>query len=103
MNTRIENLKKIISPNLVDFYVFQSLQKTDSELDALYLAYYRIKSLVLKYNREAYGTINQIFIKPKKMSDFNKFINEYITTNDSYYTQTIGYYNPSYSTYYNTL
>lgn len=76
MRKRIENLKKVINSSLVDFYYFQALEKTDNELDALYITFYRLKNLSLKYKRELYGTVNEVEYEPK--FDWGKYLNEYL-------------------------
>jgi hypothetical protein len=88
MRKRIENLKKVINSSIVDFYYFQSLEKTDSELDALYITYYRLKSLALKYKREKYGIVNDVDYKPK--FDWGKFLDGYLKTTNNY-TSTVSY------------
>lgn len=76
MRKRIENLKKMINSSLVDFSYLQALEKTDNELDALYITFYRLKSLSLKYKRELYGTVNEVEYEPK--FDWDKYLNEYL-------------------------
>lgn len=88
MRKRIENLKKVINSCIVDSYYFQSLEKTDNELDALYITFYRLKSLSLKYKRELYGTVNEVEYKPK--FDWNKYLDEYLKGYHNY-TSTTSY------------
>ena len=96
MRKRIENLKKVINSSLVDFYFLQSLEKTDNELDALYITFYKLKSLTLKYKRELYGSVNEVQYEPK--FDFNKYLKELRYCN---YTSTTsyGYSSRTYSNY----
>lgn len=104
MRKRIENLKKVINSCIVDSYYFQALEKTDNELDALYITFYRLKSLSLKYKRELYGTVNEVEYKPK--FDWNKYLDEYLkgyhnytsTTSYTYSSRTYSIYD-SYFTY----
>jgi hypothetical protein len=88
MRKRIENLKKVINSSLVDFSYLQALEKTDNELDALYITFYRLKSLSLKYKRELYGTVNEVEYKPK--FDWGKFLDGYLKTTNNY-TSTVSY------------
>lgn len=88
MRKRIENLKKVINSSLVDFSYLQALEKTDNELDALYITFYRLKSLLLKYNRELYGTVNEVEYEPK--FDWDKYLNEYLKGYHDY-TSTTSY------------
>ena len=101
MRKRIENLKKVINSSLVDVYYFQALEKTDNELDALYITFYRLKSLSLKYKRELYGTVNEVEYKPK--FDWDRYFNEYLSAHSNDWTSTTATYTYSYSTYYNML
>jgi hypothetical protein len=102
MRKRIENLKKVINSCIVDSYYFQSLEKTDNELDALYITFYRLKSLSLKYKRELYGTVNEVEYKPK--FDWNKYLDEYLkgyhnytsTTSYTYSSRTYSNYDSCY-------
>ena len=88
MRKRIENLKKVINSSLVDFSYLQALEKTDNELDVLYITFYRLKSLSLKYNRELYGTVNEVEYEPK--FDWDKYLNEYLKGYHDY-TSTTSY------------
>lgn len=88
MRKRIENLKKMINSSLVDFSYLQALEKTDNELDALYITFYRLKSLSLKYKRELYGTVNEVEYEPK--FDWDKYLNEYLKGYHDY-TSTTSY------------
>ena len=96
MRKRIENLKKVINSCIVDSYYFQALEKTDNELDALYITFYKLKSLSLKYKRELYGSVNEVQYEPK--FDFNKYLKELGCYN---YTSTTpyGYSSRTYSIY----
>lgn len=98
MEKRIENLKKVCGESMVLFLYRQALDKTDDKLDALYLTFYGIKSLRLRYKREVYGVVNNVDYKPK--FDWDKYINEYYSNDWSSTTATYAY---NYSTYYNTL
>ena len=88
MRKRIENLKKVINSSLVDFSYLQALEKTDNELDVLYITFYRLKSLSLKYKRELYGTVNEVEYEPK--FDWDKYLNEYLKGYHDY-TSTTSY------------
>ena len=101
MRKRIDNLKKVINSSIVDFYFFQSLEKTDNELDALYITFYKLKSLALKYKRELYGFVNEVQYEPK--FDCNRYLNEYLYAHSNDWSSTTATHTYSYSTYYNTL
>jgi hypothetical protein len=78
----------VINSCIVDSYYFQALEKTDNELDALYITFYRLKNLSLKYKRELYGTVNEVEYKPK--FDWNKYLDEYLKGYHNY-TSTTSY------------
>jgi hypothetical protein len=104
MKIRVNNLKKVINETLVNRYCYRALEETDNELDALYIAYYDLKALSLKYKREVYGTVNNVDYKPK--FDWNSYLDEYLKNNINYYTSTASSYTWStrtYSSYYNLL
>lgn len=90
--------KKVINSSIVDFSYLQALKKTDNELDALYITFYRLKSLSLKYKRELYGTVNEVEYEPK--FNWDKYLNEYFkgyhdytsTTSDTYSSRTRSIY-----------
>lgn len=99
MKIRVNNLKKVINETLINIYYYRALKKTDNELDALYIAYYDLKALSLKYKREVYGTVNNVEYKPK--FDWNIYLDEYLKNNINYYTSTESYYSWSTGTYSN--
>jgi hypothetical protein len=104
MKIRVNNLKKVINETLINIYYYRALEETDNELDALYIAYYDLKALSLKYKREVYGTVNNVDYKPK--FDWNSYLDEYLKNNINYYTSTASSYTWStrtYSSYYNLL
>ena len=94
MEKRIENLKKIISPGVVDWIVRYNLNRTDSRLDGLYLAYYELKDRYCKINRRAFGQPKKVKFEPKKR-DTIWYSNDTNIWYDSYY----GSYNGSSVTY----
>ena len=75
MRKRLENLKKVIHPPLVDTYIAVKKAVADNELDALYLAYYQLKGLSLRYNRATFGQVNDVNYKPK--FDWESYLKEY--------------------------
>lgn len=89
MKIRVNNLKKVINETLINRYYYRALEETDNELDALYIAYYDLKALSLKYKREVYGTVNNVDYKPK--FDWDSYLDEYLK-NNIYYTSTPSYY-----------
>jgi hypothetical protein len=97
MEKRIENLKKVCGESMVLFLYRQALDKTDDKLDALYLTFYTLKSLRLRYKREVYGVVNNVDYKPK--FDWNKYL-KYLKGYYNY-TSTTSYTYPSriYSNY----
>ena len=101
MEKRIENLKKICGESLVNSLYYQALLKTDDKLDALYLTFYGLKSLRLRYKREVYGVVNNVDYKPK--FDWDKYFNEYLSAHQNNWSYTTVTYTYSYSSYYNTL
>lgn len=66
LETRLENLKKVISPGLVDLAIDDANTKTDNELDALYIAYYELKDKYCKIKRSSFGKPKQVGYVPKK-------------------------------------
>ena len=66
MEKRLENLKKVISPGLVDLAIDDANTKTDNELDALYIAYYELKDKHCKLRRRAFGVPKIVGYVPKK-------------------------------------
>ena len=66
MEKRLENLKKAISPGLVDLAIDDANTKTDNELDALYIAYYELKDKYCKIKRSSFGKPKQVGYVPKK-------------------------------------
>lgn len=102
MEKRIENLKKVCGESMVLFLYRQALDKTDDKLDALYLTFYTLKSLRLRYKREVYGVVNNVDYKPK--FDWYRYSNEYYSSNHSNdWSSATATFTYSYSTYYNTL
>jgi len=101
MEKRIENLKKACGESMVLFIYRQALDKTDDKLDALYLTFYALKSLRLRYKREVYGVVNNVDYKPK--FDWDRYINEYLSVHSNDWSSTPATFTYSYSTYYNTL
>ena len=55
MKKRLENLKKIIPENSVELQISLAKLETDDELDALYIAYYRLKDVHSKIKRKTFG------------------------------------------------
>lgn len=88
MKIRVNNLKKVIDETLINIYYYRALEETDNELDALYMAYYDLKALLLKYKREVYGTVNEVEYEPK--FDWDKYLNEYLKGYHDY-TSTTSY------------
>ena len=66
LEKRLENLKKVISPGLVDLAIDDANTKTDNELDALYIAYYELKDKHCKLRRRAFGVPKIVGYVPKK-------------------------------------
>ena len=85
MEKRIENLKKVISPNMVDWIVQLNVNKTDSRLDGLYLAYYDLKDRFCKVKRKTFGEPKTVEFVPKKQETI--WYNSYnFNTTDNWYT-----------------
>ena len=55
MKIRVENLKKVISAQVVDDAIRIAKYTTDDELDGLYIAYYRLKDEYSKIKRRWFG------------------------------------------------
>ena len=94
MEKRIENLKKIISPGVVDWIVRYNLNRTDSRLDGLYLAYYELKDRYCKIKRRTFGQPKEVEFKPKKQETI-----WYSNGNGIWYDSYYGRYNGSSVTY----
>lgn len=90
MEKRVDNLKKIVGDTLVNICLWNNLQRTDNRLDALYMTFYDVKKLKLKYKRECFGYVNSVDYEPK--FDFNQYLKKLMYCN---YTSTTsyGYYN----------
>lgn len=96
MKVRVENLKKVIPPNVVDFELLAAREKADKEIDALYIVYYTLRDRYCKIRRSAFGI--------PKYVDFTRKV---VTNSYEYYTPDnwwwMGYTNASTSsTYYST-
>lgn len=89
MKIRVNNLKKVINETLINIYYYRALEETDNELDALYIAYYDLKALSLKYKREVYGTVNNVDYKPK--FDWNSYLDEYLKNGGNCCASAISY------------
>jgi len=66
MEKRLENLKKVISPGLVDLAIDDANTKTENEVDALYIAYYELKDKYCKIKRSSFGKPKKVGYVPKK-------------------------------------
>ena len=88
MKRRIKNLKKILNPIEVDMYVTLSKCKTNNELDSLYMAYYALKRMHLKYNTNLFGHLNHVEYEPILKSFSETSPNQWIE-----YTPQTYYYN----------
>lgn len=65
MEKKLENLKKIIPPGIVDGYIKKYENLADSKLDALYLAFYALKDVYCKVRRDSFGTPKTVEFKYK--------------------------------------
>lgn len=65
---RLENLKKIIPPSIVDAEIRVAKVKADDELDALYLAYYSLKDSYCKIKRKTFGIPKNVKYTPKRVA-----------------------------------
>ena len=66
LEKRLENLKKVIKPGYIEMAIRDAKQKTDNELDALYIAYYELKDKHCKLRRCSFGVPKQVGYVPKK-------------------------------------
>lgn len=121
MEVRMENLKKVINPHIVETSIAYYEAVADNRLDALYLAYYQLKDDYCKVKRRTFGKPKDVEYKPKKSTSWlNKstswwYANDYgdnaIWWSPSDYTWTIttSYSSSatsatySYNSYYNQL
>ena len=85
MRKRVDNLKKRLGPTIVEIYLYQSFNKTNNELDALYLTYYGLKERCLKYRRCVFGRVKEVQFKRKVDNkwyyvDYDNIIGDYTYT-----------------------
>ena len=66
MEKRLENLKKVLPACWVNSAILEAKDKTESELDALYIAYYDLKDTFCKIKRGSFGKPKQVGYIPKK-------------------------------------
>lgn len=102
VSIKLNNLKKIINPTIVENQIISSKSITDDETDALNIAYYSLKDAFSKIQRYKYGAVLSIDYKPKTI---RIWYNDYKTTNNAYYwnaSQTASYTTSSnyYTCYY---
>lgn len=113
MEVRMENLKKVINPHIVETSIAYYENVADNRLDALYLAYYQLKDDYCKIKRRTFGKPKNVEYKPKKSTWW--YANDYgsnttwwsqsdytwtVTTSYSSSATTATY---SYNSYYNQL
>lgn len=82
VSIKLNNLKKIINPTIVENQIIASKSITDDETDALNIAYYSLKDAFSKIQRYKYGVVLSIDYKPKTI---RIWYNDY-TTNNVYTT-----------------
>ncbi|MBO6254949.1 MAG: hypothetical protein J6O49_15105 [Bacteroidaceae bacterium] len=70
MEVRMENLKKIINPHIVETSIAYYENIADNRLDALYLAYYQLKDDYCKIKRRTFGKPKNVEYKPKKSTSW---------------------------------
>lgn len=114
MEVRMENLKKVINPHIVETSIAYYENIADNRLDALYLAYYQLKDDYCKIKRRTFGKPKNVEYKPKQSTSW-WYANDYernsiwwspdnytwtITTSYSSSATTATY---SYNSYYNQL
>ena len=75
MEKKVDNLKKIIPPEIVEATLLGKLSLTDSRLDALYLTFYDLKDRYCKIKRRTFGKPKYVDYEPKRM-----WIGEYTNT-----------------------
>ena len=75
MEKKVELLKKIIPPGIVNWTLDCNLAKTDSRLDALYLTFYDLKDRYCKIKRRTFGKPKYVDYEPKRT-----WIGEYTNT-----------------------
>ncbi len=66
MEVRMENLKKVINPHIVETSIAYYETIADNRLDALYLAYYQLKDDYCKIKRRTFGKPKNVQYKPKQ-------------------------------------
>ena len=85
---RLENLKKIIPPSIVDAEITVAKIKADDELDALYLAYYSLKDSYCKIKRKTFGIPKNVKYTPKRVAWYSNDWSGWYTTDSDYYYPT---------------
>ena len=74
IRVRIENLKKILGWVEVEMTIAKFKSYSYNDCDVLHLAYYDLKKKHLKFNREAFGKLNEVEyeqIKPQHTWDYD--------------------------------
>lgn len=114
MEVRMENLKKVINPHIVETSIAYYENIADNRLDALYLAYYQLKDDYCKIKRRTFGKPKDVEYKPKKATSWwyangTSSNNIWWSPNDYTWTITTSYSSSattatySYNSYYNQL
>lgn len=92
VSVKLNNLKKIINPIIIEGEINAAKFATDDETDALNIAYYSLKNMFSKIKRYRYGTVLNVDYKPKTIESVwykdYQFQNSYYWTSaqTSYYT-----------------
>lgn len=92
---RLENLKKIIDPFIINMKIHECKALCDSEYDALYMAFYKLKDQYSRLPRIKFGAPKPIAYTPKGwyITSNNDFINVLTGVNTTWTTLDNGLIN----------
>lgn len=104
MEKKLENLKKIINPSVVDMTIWGYMNRAENRLDALYLAYYELKDIYCKVKRKTFGKPKSVDFEPKKQELNGTASSVWWSPSDYTWTVTTSSGNTvyTYDNYYNT-
>lgn len=100
MEVRMENLKKIIDPHIVETSIDYYENVADNRLDALYLAYYQLKDDYCKIKRRTFGRPKNVEYKPKPKQSQSELYMKGSSSNSIWWSP--GYYTWNITTSYSS-
>ena len=70
---RLDNLKKVIVPFIVDMEIHRAEAIADNRLDALYIAYYKLKDDFCKLKRSSFGKPKVVEYRQKALRYYSNY------------------------------